>query len=650
MPWSDDFNRADGPVGNGWNLPGGDAHISNNALECQAGVILNHPNVTQEGNQDLTITLKRGNAFAPRGGFLLKEQPSWDGVVSCFADAYNNQLKVTAKQYHNYQWWDIAAMYQVADPGGALTFRARYTDGVVTCYINGDVVLTGACPWAAPGTAWWIGGYENYAEIDYFGDSTPIPRTMAITPDPLWVGGGPCLVTATGNLTEWEGSTPPSTTFSADHGTVVSQNITSHTTALLIYEPDEYLGAITFSETQYSLSDTVNGVLTPPDEGTNGLCQLTPAGAEIINTAGGLYPGSQVLTNEQVIFPSTPEVPGALDFIGWASDIWHAHYGEWGGTSPTLSPIMIYIWSLLNAGQIPNTGAEAIKDGKSLKYDTELLKARWWNSLEEAYYGVDDILDAINAISQPDLSPIRADIGIQGQVLYVSLLEAVRAVRGDDVSSVLGILSELGIIRSGHAYTLESVMDAIAAIPAADIQAVLDRLDEIQPDQLEDLSTITDRIVDLHNDVGAVASSLAAYRTGSNYTVQSILDRLDDLEDKIDAIQTGGAPVWPGLANVTMGAPVALVDQLVLNGPMDGVVVAVTTPPVGLGQYRVGGRRLDYGQMRLAFETDNGELEGWQYFGFEEAVYTPHAMAQAAKCRFQLLGGLGGTVTPWVRS
>lgn len=108
-------------------------------------------------------------------------------------------------------------------------------------------------------------------------------------------------------------------------------------------------------------------------------------------------------------------------------------------------------------------------------------------------------------------------------------------------------------------------------------------------------------------------------------------------------------PVWPGAGQVGFLEPVALVDQLVVEGPFDGVLINVTTPPQHLGSYHVGGVTLDYGVGRIAFESDNGDLEPWQYLGFRQAIYTPRSMYRAARARLQVLGGAEGTVTPWFR-
>lgn len=109
-------------------------------------------------------------------------------------------------------------------------------------------------------------------------------------------------------------------------------------------------------------------------------------------------------------------------------------------------------------------------------------------------------------------------------------------------------------------------------------------------------------------------------------------------------------PLWPGLTNVALGTPVALVDNLTITTPMDGVIVTVTEAPRGTSHYRLGGELLDYGSGRVAFGNDRGDLEQWQYLGFRHAIYTPHSMQRAASVHFQAIGGAVGTVTPWLKT
>jgi hypothetical protein len=134
------------------------------------------------------------------------------------------------------------------------------------------------------------------------------------------------------------------------------------------------------------------------------------------------------------------------------------------------------------------------------------------------------------------------------------------------------------------------------------------------------------------------------------------------VNSKLDAIQaefpidippataTAGAPVWPGSELVTLGETVTLTDQLHLVAECDGVIVNMTTPPTRTGLRQIGGALYDYGVGELAFETDSGDIEFWQYLGFRSGIWTPKTMSRAAGCRFRVLAGAAGTVTPWTRS
>lgn len=115
-------------------------------------------------------------------------------------------------------------------------------------------------------------------------------------------------------------------------------------------------------------------------------------------------------------------------------------------------------------------------------------------------------------------------------------------------------------------------------------------------------------------------------------------------------IVVDGPPVWPGIDGVTLGTPVALVNGLHMEGEMDGVIIAVTTPPSKTGLRSIGGALYDYGVGEIAFETDQGDIETWQYLGFRAAIFTPKTMTHAHGARLRVLAGAEGTATPWSRS
>jgi len=107
-------------------------------------------------------------------------------------------------------------------------------------------------------------------------------------------------------------------------------------------------------------------------------------------------------------------------------------------------------------------------------------------------------------------------------------------------------------------------------------------------------------------------------------------------------------PIWPGLANVTLGAPVAFGSgPLSVPGPMHGILVSITSVNQPLPHYWYGTSEA-WGKLGgLTFVDDNGDSEEYQLFGFVSAVYTPRFMTEATSCQIRNVSGIVGTVTPW---
>lgn len=108
------------------------------------------------------------------------------------------------------------------------------------------------------------------------------------------------------------------------------------------------------------------------------------------------------------------------------------------------------------------------------------------------------------------------------------------------------------------------------------------------------------------------------------------------------------APVWPGEPNVVEGTPVALGADVTIPGPLDGVRIALTTPPSGLSNFSMGGQTWYYRAGQIAFVSDVGDVETWQYITWTNALYCPRQMYRAASAILRGLAGVEGTATPWL--
>lgn len=107
------------------------------------------------------------------------------------------------------------------------------------------------------------------------------------------------------------------------------------------------------------------------------------------------------------------------------------------------------------------------------------------------------------------------------------------------------------------------------------------------------------------------------------------------------------APVWPGLAKVTLGTPVALSAAVNVNVPMDGCLIALTATPPGKPVYTIGDQVATAHIGQVAFLDDNGEMEYPQNLSFPAEVYCPLSMAHAAGVKIRTVPGVSGSVTPW---
>jgi hypothetical protein len=126
---------------------------------------------------------------------------------------------------------------------------------------------------------------------------------------------------------------------------------------------------------------------------------------------------------------------------------------------------------------------------------------------------------------------------------------------------------------------------------------------------------------------------------------------LDDVQfANIYKSQLKAAPVWPGLAHVTLGAPVAFAGQFTVGGPMDGVIVDITSVAGRFGTFVYGAMTAYRRIGSLTFVSDNGDAEPYQVLDFVHGLYTPNRMTQADHAIFRADVSVTGTVTPWVRA
>lgn len=108
-----------------------------------------------------------------------------------------------------------------------------------------------------------------------------------------------------------------------------------------------------------------------------------------------------------------------------------------------------------------------------------------------------------------------------------------------------------------------------------------------------------------------------------------------------------GTPIWPGIDLVTLGTPVEVTETGVVDGPMDGVLVAISAVENGTGHMAVSTFQNYKWAGWLAFVNDDGEAEQFQYLNFDSAYYVPKTMRRASSMLIYLGKAATVTVTPW---
>jgi hypothetical protein len=106
-------------------------------------------------------------------------------------------------------------------------------------------------------------------------------------------------------------------------------------------------------------------------------------------------------------------------------------------------------------------------------------------------------------------------------------------------------------------------------------------------------------------------------------------------------------PVWPGLAHVTLGAPVAISEAFMVAGPMHGVIVDLSSVSPKKTTYDIDGQTAHRQIGSLVFVNDDGKAESFQALRFEHEVFVPKTFKEAANCFVQCDSSDVGTVTPW---
>lgn len=614
--FTDTFNRGNGAPGGNWVTISGTPTIAANWLTNNgaASCYLYDTTLNDGDRHECTCRVTTASATSNQAGPIVKWSTGpgagYFAQITYSAPTYSLSILRGAPG----SLTNIASVALAAAPAGIVTITLIWDNGHLTARLStGESVSVDDATYAS-GTYMGVRAHYTTAQVDWVTMITGAAPDFQVTPDVIGNYGAATELTFTGTNTNWTSGTPGSPTFTCDHGTLSDQSVASTTSATATYDPGTYLGPVIFTDPSTGLTDTAVvtsdvSALPPPDA-----CLFDE---DFIATANATVPGNMdgLVTMESVIVYGDPPDPN-LVLPDALRDLWLAHFRT-GFPEPEQGSILYRLENLL-----------LILAGNTLP----TLSTYEWERTTSIKEELEAVRDSLTALRAP---------------IDWTLAGILNVIVGDDSISTTHLHDDIAAISAG---SNQDVLDALAAYFGANpptIQQLGQMVSDIATIAGYTLGDVLDEIADTQSAVASVGTTLSTVSTNVTNGFQAVLDAIAAIPT---ATPTAGAPVWPGQASVTFGTPVALSNGMTIDEDMDGVIVTVTTPPTLTGRYVIGSETYDYGVGRIAFESDGGEVEPWQYLGFRAALFTPKSMLRASAVHLQVLAGAQGTVTPWVVS
>ena len=663
--FTDTFNRGNGPPGAAWTQAVGTWVIESNQLKGPSSGQLRCNTQPQGPNQCAQYTIPAYVSSSKLYGFRLREsnnrttyvyftfsQQAASFVLGISAyvagvQAFNSSVTIPFNQSSPVQ-------LRVASIGDRMWMWANdyllLADEQTAVQAGGDAVII-------------TGQANSYLDNFYLYDFGDTAGSLDIVPDGALPGRYQITIHNFGPA--WTVGTPGSPVFECRAGVIVEQEVTDTDTAVIVWD------APTVATTEQ---------LNDPAYSTYYTFQVDYLGS----TSGSPDSGGGLTTAEHTWLEITGEMIQAFIDTNQQPYDWWANIGaiaihmrgNWTGTDGSaigdtmgaildvnnglaaLAYIIRSIWDRLDAAT--NEGDSTLNDvevhirGTNLrdlsglwdKIDgltdpetdlTTIVNLLWEIRTVAHSYTLGSIMDAIAALSSPDFTAI------------LNAIDAVRGIGGFDLTNVMSAIAGINIPDpSAQLTTIDNHVLAIPTNPVTSLQPVLDAL-----------GTHDDN---LDNKADAILDAIALIPTSPITSLQPVLDVIAALSTKVDdkvdlildaiAALTGaqasiGAPVWPGVANATLGQSVALGPGVTIEAPMDGVIIAITGYRTSEGYWTFDDTRSLRNAGGLAFYDDAGHVESHQNLGFTSAIYSPKGMRRAAGVKIRCAAQIAGTATPW---
>jgi len=641
----DDFERANGVPANGWVVRSGTFAISNGSIAGSSGVGVQEGEGTG-GYIEAAIHHYLPSAGGSGTGLLIHAGTTTAGALWVGVLLVANVWVFRVVNGYGGTGNLVASVDLPGYPGPYVKVKASWEGGHYKAWLNDSLLLEGDTEYAANSIYAGICAYGTTTSVTTdFRLVTDAAIDLVVTPNPTGNYGSPVEMSAVGTGTAWTAGTPGAPVLGVTVGVISDQVVADATHMTFTWTIGNFLGVATFTDPSTGETDAVLVTSNPAIVDPSGAI-FSPEAIAYIERSAIAEESPTIANREMVVSESGPSITLSSGINQIRLSVWDKT-AELGG-DPGINALGDFLWKLLTNRNVQTDYAWNPSRDTSLKEDLEYLVNEFFfvRTVNEYTLGDvittlageggpthKDIMDAVGELAAPDLQPV---------------LDAIAALRGDQVATVAAVLTQLDTIRSIGDYTLSTVktwVDAVRGTDQPTVHDVLDAIAALNNAPTTDLEPVLTSVAGVNTNTLDLIATLAAFLIPEVATVQTILDAIEAVSPEPTA--SGNAPIWPGIENVELGTPVALVTGTTIEGPMDGILVDITSAPANAGLYLFGATKSYTHAGSVMFQTDNGDFEFPAKIAVAKHVLCPRTMKSAGHAILRINAGFGGTATPW---
>lgn len=648
--FSDNFNRANGPLGANWSSPNNWVSIVSNQAAASSASYARCLAFSEAGAQTASATLAVSGAYYNQNYVAVKCNDAMTAGYSAFLTGTPGAHYATIYRING--GLNLAVTYVPVNFGSSAKYTLTYNNGFLTFYVN-DVPYAWASDSLNDTNLYAAFGLRSASFTCTLFEAAGVSTALFhVYPTAALTDGPPIQLQLVGSGTAWTPGSPGSPTFSASAGVLADQVVTSAGTATVTFTPPNTDQTVTITDPSTGLTDTIDvNTTTPPGGGGGGAA--CPFDDEFIAIANATHPtpdAGHLLTDYDVVHLSpTLGIADSLDYLIMLVRNLYVSAPPWPPDSLSPDPTLSYIFQVLNGANTPAAGPFTPSTTQPVKLDTEQIKLAV-DDMYQAGYTLPMVINTLRGAGAYDLTTITDLIAALPDSHGLEILARLTEIQGPGVDTLYSLAEKLASIQGPGLHSIDTVLEELAYKPsnAALAAAVATIEGSIGAVALEIVALGTAEAADAASSAAAAGSAAAAlaWLTLNGPDILSLLDQIKDL--------LGGAtpmvyhpPVWPGAAHVVYGAAQDLNAGLVVPGPMHGVRIHITSVDPGTGFYDYDVDRCYRNIGAVSFVSDVGDHEHWQPLGFTSCVYVPKTMTQAASAKLHLGHGPQGTITPW---